>query len=284
MSAQHTYAVIGHPIGHTMSPFIHARLFELMGESAEYITRDIPPEELAEQIPLLCQQVRGFNITIPHKQAVIPHVVRLEGRAKLYRSVNTIAVTPDGPVGYNTDADGLLQALKAAGVPMAGRIALLGCGGVARTFSCEAALAGCRIVNAVRDADQEAAAELKAFVQELVPEVAYTVTSLDGLDGEFDLLLNGTPVGMYPHTDASPVSAEVLTHTRAVFDAVYNPRETKLLQMAKQAGATTVGGMAMLVWQAAVAQSIWLGRQHDPAAVEGVVQQALEEMERVFHG
>lgn len=282
MSSATPYLLIGHPLGHSMSPFIHSRLFSLLNIDAAYGMQDIPPEALDTELPALLGRIQGMNVTIPHKQAVIPHLTRLEGRAAIYRSVNTIAVTPDGAIGYNTDADGFLKALSTAGVPLQGRVALLGCGGVARTFACEAALAGCRIVNAVREADKDAAATLQAFVTELVPDVDYTVVLLDELDGSFDLLINATPVGMYPHADASPVSMGVLKTTKAVFDAVYNPRDTKLLQMAKEAGAVTVGGMAMLVWQAAVAQEIWLGFRHDPTAVNAVVQEALDEMERMF--
>ena len=284
MSAQPAFAVIGHPLGHSMSPFIHRRLFSLLGVDATYAMQDIAPENLATELPALLAKTRGVNVTIPHKQAVIPLMTRLEGRAQIYQSVNTIAVTPDGAVGYNTDADGFRHALQEGGAPLSGRVALLGCGGVGRTFACEAALAGCRIVNAVREADREMAAALRTFVQQLVPEGDYTIVSLDALQGEFDLLINATPVGMYPHTDASPVAAGVLAHTKAVFDAVYNPRETQLLQMAKAQGAAAIGGMAMLVWQAADAQTIWFGREFDPQAVAGVVEEALAEMERVFHG
>lgn len=284
MSERPAFSVIGHPLGHSMSPFIHRRLFSLLGIDAAYDMQDIAPDNMATELPALLSKARGINVTIPHKQAVIPFMTRLEGRAQVYQSVNTVSVTPEGPVGYNTDADGFLHALSAAGVPLSGRVALLGCGGVGRTFACEAALAGCQIVNAVRDADREMAASLQGFVQGLAPEADYAITSLDGLRGDFDLLINATPVGMYPHPDASPVEAEVLAHTKAVFDAVYNPRETRLLQMARAQGATAIGGMAMLVWQAADAQTIWFGREFDPDAVAGVIEEALAEMERVFHG
>lgn len=284
MSDRYDFAVIGHPLGHSMSPFIHRCLFHLLGIDAEYTMRDIAPEQLAKDLPVLLGEARGINVTIPHKQTVIPFMTRLEGRAKVYRSVNTVSVTPEGPIGYNTDADGFLHALKEGGSPLSGRVALLGCGGVGRTFACEAALAGCRIVNAVREADREMAASLKRFVQELVPEVEYTITSLSDLQGDFDLLINATPVGMYPHVDASPVEMGALAHTKAVFDAVYNPRETRLLQMAKAQGATAIGGMAMLVWQAADAQTIWFGREFDPTEVAGVIEESLVEMERMFHG
>ena len=130
MSAQPAFAVIGHPLGHSMSPFIHRRLFSLLGVDATYAMQDIAPENLATELPALLAKTRGVNVTIPHKQAVIPLMTRLEGRAQIYQSVNTIAVTPDGAVGYNTDADGFRHALQEGGAPLSGRVALLGCGGV----------------------------------------------------------------------------------------------------------------------------------------------------------
>lgn len=128
-----------------------------------------------------------------------------------------------------------------------------------RTFACEAALAGCRLVNAVRPEDFEASRALKDYVLSLVPGAAFETVELSRLSGDFDLLINATPVGMYPHCDASPVGPDVLARCAAVFDAVYNPEDTRLLTTARQAGARTVGGMPMLVWQAAVAHICWYG-------------------------
>jgi len=218
--------VIGHPLGHSMSPFIHDRLFALSGRTASYGAQDIPPETLSDELPRLLEHAAGVNVTIPHKQAVIPLLDGLYGRAELYRSVNTIAVTPEGRFGYNTDADGFLHALGGSGIPLAGRVALLGCGGVGRTFACEAALAGCEIVNAVRDADLAAGEALLEYVRALKPGAACTLTTLNRLEGPFDLLINATPVGMYPHADASPVTAGLLHDVKAVFDAVYNPNSS----------------------------------------------------------
>ena len=258
------YVVIGHPLGHSMSPFIHRRLFALQGREEDYGSVDIPPEELAGRLAGMLETVRGLNVTIPHKQAVIPCLRRLEGRAALYRSVNTIAVTPEGAVG--------------------GRAALLGCGGVGRTFACEAALAGCAVVNAVRDADREAAAALKEYVLALSPKTDYAIVSLDNLaaQGDFDLLINATPVGMYPHADASPLEGEAVKRCAAVFDAVYNPRRTRLLELAEAAGARTVGGMPMLVWQAAAAHTVWYGASFREEDIQALTAVAQDEMERRF--
>ncbi len=282
MSRSESYMVVGHPIGHSMSPFIHARLFALQGREASYTALDIPPERLADTLRNLFLEIRGCNVTIPHKQAILPLLDRLEDRAALYRSVNTVAVTPDGVIGYNTDAQGFRCALEGGGVPLAGRVALLGCGGAGRTFACEAALAGCSIVNAVRPGSEEKARALRDFVTELVPDVSYEITSLSSLSGDFDLLLNATPVGMYPQEDASPVEETVLSHTAAVFDAVYNPGDTRLLRLARANGARTVGGMPMLVWQAAAAHTIWYGAQFSQADMDRLIEEAQDEMARLF--
>ncbi len=280
------YLVIGHPLGHSMSPFIHRRLFALAGRApVSYEAADVSPEQLSEQLPALLRETSGINVTIPHKRAVIPFLTRLEGRAALYQSVNTIAVRAEETVGYNTDADGFLLALRDGGVSLGGRVVLLGCGGVGRTFACECALAGCEIVNAVRAADRDAAEELRRYVRELSPGTSYTIRTLEELAAEpvdAALLINATPVGMYPHADASPVDERVVTHCAAVFDAVYNPRDTRLLRMAEAAGARTVGGMPMLVWQAAAAHTLWYGQEFRPADIRALVEDSQQEMQRLF--
>lgn len=284
--ASPSYLVIGHPLGHSMSPFIHRRLFSLQNRPADYGLRDIPPEELPSALPELLKTAQGLNITIPHKQAVIPYLDRLEGRAELYRSVNTIRIGPDGAVGFNTDADGFLHALQDGGVQLKGRVAILGCGGVARTFACEAALAGCSILNAVRPQSLASARELKTYVQQLVPGIPYEITTLDALAEQsssgIDLLINATPVGMYPHADASPVDVRVLRHTSAVFDAVYNPAKTLLLAQAEACGVQTVAGMPMLVWQAVAAHRFWYGAEFPIGQIRTLIADAQAEMERSF--
>lgn len=284
--AKDRYALIGHPLGHSLSPFIHARLFSLSGRDVSYSLEDIPPADLDTALPSLLGQVQGLNVTIPHKQAVIPHLAALQGRAALYRSVNTIAVTEEGPVGYNTDAGGFLAALRDADISLGGRVALLGCGGVGRTFACEAALAGARITCAVRESSLGAGKALGAYVRDLVPGASFDVILLSRLGtvaGEgFDLLINATPVGMYPQVDMSPVDEEVLRHTAAVFDAVYNPGETRLLRMAAACGAKTAGGMPMLVWQAVEAHACWYGGTFETDDIRRLIADAGEELARTF--
>lgn len=282
MSQSAPYYVIGHPLGHSMSPFIHTRLFAAQGRTDEYSAREILPDRLEAELRGLLKTAGGLNVTIPYKQAVIPFLDGLRGRAELYRSVNTIDITEQGCFGYNTDAEGFLAALQGGGIPLKGRVALLGSGGVGRTFACEAALAGCTIVNGVRESDLPQARELEDYVRRLVPAVSYERTTLDRLEGDFDLLINATPVGMYPHTQAMPVDKAVLSHTAAVFDAVYNPGVTALLGCAAASGAKTVGGMPMLVWQAAIAHQIWYNAVFSSEAIASLIEDSQQEMQRLF--
>ena len=250
------YAVIGHPIGHTMSPFIHKRLFSLAGIDAEYGIYDVPPQELKYTFEKELSKLNGFNITIPHKQAIIPFLDYLDPKAKLYGSVNTFFNDNGTFRGYTTDPDGFLMALDSAGIPFEGRTVILGCGGVARTMAYEAVLADNDLTLAVRKDDINMANDLKKEL-ESIKETEVKVCLLDELSGEIDVLVNATPVGMFPKVDNCPVNDEIIKNSNAVFDAIYNPLETQLVQKAKAFGNKAIGGMAMLVWQAVVAQQKW---------------------------
>lgn len=276
------YCLIGHPLGHSLSPFIHRRLFSLQGREASYDLSDIPPQELPEALAALLQQIDGCNVTIPHKQAVIPFIDRLEGKAALYGTVNCICVTQDGTVGYNTDADGFLCALKSAGLSLSGTVLLLGCGGVGTMFACESALAGCEVL--LYDAvSAEKAAALCERLYSLVPDGRFTVLdTLDGIQKTVDLLINATPVGMYPKIDACPAPDTLIARCGAVFDAVYNPRETVLMKTAAANGIPAAGGMAMLVWQAAVAHTHWYNARFAHEDIERLIDDCYAELARRF--
>ena len=272
------FAVIGHPIGHTMSPFIHKRLFELAKEDGEYIKADISPDELKLRISEL-NELSGYNITIPHKQAIIPFLDKLDKKAELYGSVNTVR---NGAVreGFTTDPDGFLKALETSGIPFSGDIVIIGCGGAARTFVYEAALAKCNITIAARSRDK--ADILADEVSLKVPDTRIKSCLISELDGDFDLLVNATPVGMYPNKDSMPVSEKALSRCKNVFDAIYNPLETVLIQKAKANGSKAVGGMSMLVWQAVVAHQIWDGSQYSIGDIDQLIWDSAVEMKRKF--
>lgn len=275
--AKKKYAVIGHPIGHTMSPFIHNRLFSLAGIDADYSVYDVPPEELGKRFKKELSSLDGFNITIPHKQAIIPFLDELDDKAKLYGSVNTFFNNNGVYKGYTTDPDGFLMALKSADIPFKGRVVILGCGGVARTMAYEAVLANNDLDLAVRRDDLEMANDLKKELEEICNKTV-NVMEIKDLQGEIDVLVNATPVGMFPNLDNCPVEDSVIKNCKAVFDAIYNPLETLLVKKAKSFGIKAIGGMSMLVWQAVVAQQKWNDVEFDKEDIDKLCLDCFEEL------
>lgn len=291
------FAVIGHPIGHTMSPFIHQRLFSLSGKTpSSYDALDIPPQKLAQEFSSL-RQLRGFNVTIPHKQAILPLLDQCSPQAEAFGSVNTVLVQEGKTIGYTTDGIGCLKALEAAGAAIDGPCLLLGSGGAARAIAfalTEACPSPC-LTFAVREESlaktRDLCASLALYADKLGKKGNYTAVSYETLEGRagqksqspfFSLLLNCTSVGMFPHIDQCPVSPAVIACCGAVFDAVYNPHETRLLQNAKAMGIPVIHGMAMLVWQAVAAQEIWNGSSFQAADIETLIEDASREMARRF--
>ena len=277
MSTKH-FAVIGHPIGHTMSPFIHAELFKLNHIDGDYTVVDIAPETLATEIPRLQRELDGFNVPIPYKSAVIPFLDGIEGVAEEYGSVNTVRCSDKS--GRTTDPVGFVRALGAAGIALKGRVA----GGVCRVFAGESARAGCEVTFGVLESDIPAAESIIADISKHHPAFRSDIVKIDELAGEFDLLVNATPVGMYPKVGNMPVQKELLRGCKAVFDAVYNPENTALVTAARECGCKAQGGMPMLVWQAAAAQEIWLGVEYEQTAVETVITAATAYLNEHFTG
>ena len=281
MSTKH-YAVIGHPIGHTMSPFIHKRLFDLAGVDADYTKLDIAPEALAAEYETTLRRLDGFNITIPHKQAVIPLLDALDDKARMYGSVNTVSFENGKATGYTTDPDGFIRAIEAAGIALDGRIMILGCGGVARTMAYEIALRGKPFEFAVRQEDCGKAGLLCLDITRKIPEAQVSFGLINQIIGTVDVLINATPVGMYPNEGEQPIHNCAIGRCGAVFDAIYNPLETALVKRAKATGAKAEGGMSMLVWQAVVAHQIWDGSRYDKQDIDRLVADCAEEMKTAF--
>ncbi len=272
------YAVIGHPIGHTMSPFIHTRLFELAGIDAEYTKLDIAPENLGAEYEKTLSGLDGYNITIPHKQDIIQYLDKISPKAEMYGSVNTVSNRGGVSTGYTTDPDGFLKALEAAGIELDGRIMILGCGGVARTMAYEIALKGLEFEFAVRSEDVGRAGLLCLEITKKIPDAKVSFGLINQIIGNVDVLINATPVGMYPNSDEQPIHNCAIGRCKNVFDAIYNPLETTLVKRAKANGSKAAGGMSMLVWQAAVAQEKWHGKTFDTTDVNKLCEDAAREL------
>ena len=273
------FAVIGHPIGHTMSPFIHNRLFKLSGINAEYGIIDIAPENLKEEFRKTLCHLDGFNITIPHKQNIIPLINEIDLKAKMYGSVNTVAVKDGVTKGYTTDPDGFIKALEASRIIIDGRVVILGCGGVARTMAYEVVLKGVPLLFAIRKEDEQIAKSLCKEIKNTVKNAKLSYCLIEELEGDIDLLVNATPLGMFPKTDVQPVSDCVISKCKAVFDAIYNPLETVLIKKALANGSQAVGGMSMLVWQAVVAHEKWDNSTYDLQDIAKICIDASKELE-----
>ena len=258
------YALIGYPLGHSLSPQIHTRLLQLSGVEGGYEKLEIPPEELTGSFEKL-SGFSGFNITIPHKVAIMDYCDRLDEGARRYRSVNCVK-NGEEKVGYNTDVLGFTKSIEMLGASLSGKVLLIGCGGVGRMMAIETALSGGELTIAALESDRALAEKVMAEIAEMKPDAKVNAVYIDGalspdnFGGEmpkFDLLINASPVGMHPKTDRMACTPEVLDNVSYVFDAVYNPKVTLLAKTAREKGAKAMTGMAMLVLQAAAAHEIW---------------------------
>lgn len=264
------YAILGYPLKHTMSPPIHKRLFELEGKAAEYEICEIPPEQLEEKAAYL-NSLGGYNITIPFKVDIIKYIDELDESAKRYNSVNCVVNRGGKTTGYNTDCYGFLRSLEAGGASLSGKVLQIGCGGVGRMMATEAALHGADLTVVVLPEFVKGAEDTAADILKLVPNAKIKVITHDLTDGEFDLLVNASPVGMFPKTDECPVTERVIKSCKSVFEVIYNPNVTKLMQTARDNGIKAIGGMAMLVWQAVVAHEIWSGARYSDGDIEKLI-------------
>ena len=263
------YALTGHPLGHSMSPLIHEKLFALSGiEDYSYQLLDIAPEDLPSSRSIL-EEHRGMNVTIPHKQSVIPLMDELAESALRYNSVNCISNSGGKLTGYNTDCDGFLRGAQQ--LPLGGKVIILGCGGVGRMIAIETVLHGADLTLAVIPQDVKNAGILREEILTKCPGASVKIADIASIDGKCDLLINATPVGMYPKVDACAVSDEVIANCGSVFDVIYNPTETMLMRKARALGKTAVGGASMLVYQAVKAHEIWYGAEFDESDIDKII-------------
>lgn len=267
------YTLIGGKLGHSLSPQIHERLFALKGRQAEYSLTEISEEELKAGRSRL-ETFAGLNVTIPHKLNVMPLLDRLDRSAELYGAVNCIDNKGGVFTGYNTDCDGFLESVRAMGASLSGNVLLIGCGGVGRMIAIASALAGAALTVQVIEPDIPLAEKTAADIKELRPDADVDIVLADYLHrAHYDLLVNATPVGMFPKTDACPVSDELIERSDAVFDVIYNPLETQLIKKARTMGKPAENGMAMLVWQAVSAHRIWDGDEYTKDEVRGIIDE-----------
>lgn len=266
------YGVIGNPISHSLSPQLQNAAFQARKMDAVYLPFLVAhlPDFLAAIEPL---GIRGFSVTLPHKQSILRHLDDCDPLAAAIGAVNTVVVRGGGKLyGYNTDYVGVLRALESR-MPLRGsRLLILGAGGAARAVAFALAQSGASVCISARR-PEKAKALARAVGGESVPPPQIRREF-------FDAIVNATPVGMHPRIDRTPLEAREL-NCRLVFDLIYRPRVTKLLQLAARRGIETVSGLDMFLAQGAAQWEIWTGERAPVAPMRRAVLRALDDSEKV---
>lgn len=263
--------LLGSPVAHSISPLMHNEAFHLLDLDYAYLCFDLKEKDMEDAVKALkLLNVRGFNCTMPVKIRMCELADRLSPAAELIGAVNTVVNENGTFVGHNTDGIGFTEALRSCGYEVKGKkITLLGAGGAATAMAVQAALDGALEIN-VFNRKTRSWSRGRQLVDNLNKKTACKAALYD-LDDETelrlrladsDLLANGTPSGMAPETDLTPITDPTMLHDElTVFDAIYNPRETRLLREAAQRGCHTQNGLYMLLYQGAAAFRLWTGQE-----------------------
>ncbi len=266
-------SLFGHPLSHSVSPAMHnAALAELGLDGWQYMPVPVPPEGLAEAVGRLRgDEYAGANVTVPHKQAVVPLLDGVIPVAHAIGAVNTIVKQAGRLLGHNTDAAGLLADLYTYAVHVSRRpVLILGAGGSARAAVAAMAGVGAQVRVVARRPEQAEALRSVAALEAFEWSPLGLLAACDNVA----LIINTTPLGMTPNTDASPwLAGTPFPPDAFVYDLVYNPPDTLLVRQARAEGLRAATGLGMLVEQGALALELWTGRK----APRATMRQAAEE-------
>lgn len=269
--------IIGQPVEHSLSPAMHTFSFEHLGVDCVYLAYEVTPEEL-EAAPTGLKNLGflGYNITMPHKREIIQYLDEVSEEARIMGAVNTVAIRDGKAIGFNTDGAGFMRSLAENGIDVIGKkITLIGPGGAGSAIYVQAAFDGVAEIDIFRrnngrnDATDER-------VKKVAEATGCKIRLLDLADeetfqrsiAESALLVNASQVGMGELEGQSLVPAEYLVDGLAVADIIYAPRKTKLLLDAEERGLKTLNGLGMLLWQGAIAEDIWIGKEMPTELVE----------------
>ena len=271
-------AVIGNPIEHSLSPAIHNAAFAELGLDFVYVAFRVEDAAAALAGMRALDNFRGLSVTIPHKIEIMSHVDEIPEADRRIGSINTVINDGGRLRGLGTDGPGALKALTAAGVAVDGKkVLMLGAGGASRaiafTLALQAEPVGMEILDLDGDVLDRLASDLAEGTNTKITSAIADDASLAAAMERADLVINCTPVGMHPKTDASPVPAALLRSGQAVFDVVYTPLETKLLREAREKGLQTVSGVEMFIYQAVLQFEEFTGS----AAPEDVMRRVVME-------
>jgi shikimate dehydrogenase len=258
-------ALIGDPVEHSLSPRIQNAAFQFFGLDYVYVAFRVERKELGKAIRgVRSLEIHGLNVTMPLKEDVIRHLDQLDEGAEAIGAVNTILNNDGTLMGYNTDGEGALMSLKASNQsPADKKIAILGAGGSSRAVSYSLAKKACELVilNRTVGKAEKLARELSGKFGNKVRYGKLCIDQMGKELGDTDLLINTTPIGMRPHEEETPVDKSLLRPDLTVFELIYYPLKTRLLREAEAAGAKTIDGLTMLVYQGAASFEIWTNKK-----------------------
>jgi shikimate dehydrogenase len=263
--------VIGHPIGHSLSPIMHNAAFDADGVDYVYVAMDVAPDLLPTAVEgLRALGFVGYNVTMPHKKAIIPLMDELDKAALLAGAVNTVVVEGGRLRGLNTDGSGFVEACEEAGVSLSGRsVLILGAGGAAAAIAVASLNEGASRL-CIANRTEGRAEELRARLLGVARRAEILVSlfkEVGEVAEEAEIIINATYLGM-KEADPLPFPARYLTAEKVVCDAVYLAgRETPLIRSARGSGARTVSGGRMLLYQGVQAQRVWTGREPNVEAM-----------------
>ena len=270
-------ALIGHPVEHSFSPPMHNRAFEKLNLDYVYVAFDVEPANLKSAIEgAKALNIKGFNVTIPHKISVMEFLDEIDEVARLIGAVNTIDFK--NMKGYNTDGIGAVKAIEEVTSIKGKNVVIAGAGGASRAISFYIAKYGADAMT-ILNRNPLKAQNLASDVSNsgLIGEVkSDSISEINAYLADADILIDTTPVGMHPNVDDEPIATSQNMHEDlVVFDAVYNPNETVLLKEAIKAGAKPVYGIKMLLYQGAESFKIWTGRDAPVDEMEMALRKTL---------
>jgi shikimate dehydrogenase len=271
-------AVFGQPVAENPTGIMQEAAFRAAGLNWRYLTIEVPPARLGEAVRgARALGFRGFNLTIPHKVAVMQHLDEIAESARIIGAVNTVRRDGDRLIGENTDGKGFLRGVQvdARVDPRWKRVVLLGSGGASRAIATELALAGTAaitVVNRSVERGETMTADLRSHV---AAEVRFEPWRGTFSVPPCDLLVNATSIGLYPDVDSMPdVDLSALQAGTLVCDAVFNPPETRLLRAARERGLPVLDGLSMLVYQGVIGFELWTGCKADERVMKDALRSA----------
>lgn len=262
--------LLGKPIKHSRSPHMHNSAFDYLKEDLVYLCLDTETKDLKTALEALkIFGAVGGNVTYPNKQEVLKYLDEIDEAAEIIGSVNTIKIDEDTKKikGFNTDGLGFIESLEKKGIPYKDKkMVLIGVGGAGRAIAIQSAYSGIKEL-VIKELNKEVADEVLNTIKTKIPKCNVRLISDDENDlkeeiKNADILVNATPLGMKGNVDSCSISSsDVISNPNVfVYDIVYEPKETKFMKYAKEAGCETCNGINMMLWQGALAFKIWTGK------------------------